>query len=702
MATRLADRLAAARRRQFVGREAEKALFLEAISAAEPSFSLLFIYGPGGIGKTSLLREFIRIAQQGEATTIYLDGRNIEASPAGFLASMNNVFGANTEENSFSLLERQSQRVVLLIDTYEYLSSLDTWLRDLFLPQIPANALVVIAGRNPPASSWHADTGWQSLIKVVSLRNLTPEESRQLLALHTVETSAQDEIVAFTHGHPLAISLITELVEQGVAFRLDSGPTPDVVRLLLQRFVEDTPSYLHKQTLEACALARHMTEGLLTAMLDRPDVHQYFDWLRGLSFIESGRMGLFPHDLVREAIAADLRWRNPELYAQLHQRARNYYHRRIHETQGAMQTRVLTDLVFLHRDNAVVRPFYEWQDNDSLWVDGARASDVPALVEMVRKHEGDASAQLAEFWLARQLGSTLLFRNRQQQAVGMLMLLQLNKATPEEIARDPATLKVWSYLQRHAPLRPNEQATFFRFWMDENHYQGLSSVQSRVFLACVQHYLTTPALAYTFFPCAQPEFFTAIFAYADLHRIPEADFIVGGQSYGVFGHDWRLMSPAAWLDLMAEREVAATASSPSTQAAAPKPAPQPILVLSQPEFADAARDALRQVNRTDELQRNPLMRSRLVLDRTGTESTLAQRATTLQTLLKETAQLLQSSPKTNRAYRALHHTYFQPAATQELAAELLDLPFSTYRRHLKEGIDHVVDTLWNRELGNVE
>jgi len=41
----------------------------------------------------------------------------------------------------------------------------------------------------------------------------------------------------------------------------------------------------------------------------------------------------------------------------------------------------------------------------------------------------------------------------------------------------------------------------------------------------------------------------------------------------------------------------------------------------------------------------------------------------------------------------------QPAATQELAAELLDLPFSTYRRHLKEGIENLVDTLWSRELG---
>jgi len=34
-----------------------------------------------------------------------------------------------------------------------------------------------------------------------------------------------------------------------------------------------------------------------------------------------------------------------------------------------------------------------------------------------------------------------------------------------------------------------------------------------------------------------------------------------------------------------------------------------------------------------------------------------------------------------------------------LAAEVLDVPFSSYRRHLKAGVDEVVDYLWNRELG---
>ena len=71
----------------------------------------------------------------------------------------------------------------------------------------------------------------------------------------------------------------------------------------------------------------------------------------------------------------------------------------------------------------------------------------------------------------------------------------------------------------------------------------------------------------------------------------------------------------------------------------------------------------------------------------------------MQAIIREAADALQASPRDLKLYRALHHTYFQPAPTQERAAELLDLPFSTYRRHLMAGIAQVTEALWQREVG---
>ena len=58
------DRLRGARRSGFVGREAELELFRGAIDAPEPPFSVLWIHGPGGVGKTTLLSAFAEAADE--------------------------------------------------------------------------------------------------------------------------------------------------------------------------------------------------------------------------------------------------------------------------------------------------------------------------------------------------------------------------------------------------------------------------------------------------------------------------------------------------------------------------------------------------------------------------------------------------------------------------------------------------------------
>jgi hypothetical protein len=701
MVTRLADRLAAARRRHFVGRVAEIQLFQAALAEAEPPYLVLYLHGPGGVGKTSLLGEWATRATQLGTAAIYLDARNVDPTPDSFLTALALALRLSLPADPLGALAGRDGRSVLFIDTYEALTPLESWLRDHFLPQLPANLFVVLAGRNPPTAQWRGDAGWQNLVRVLPLRNLTPAESHTYLSARTVAPPNYERIIRFTHGHPLAISLVADVLEQNPELEFEPTSAPNVVAALLERFVQETPSPAHRFALEASALVRQMTESLLAAMIDTADAHAIFNWLRGLSFMEAGRQGLFPHDLVREALVADLRWRNPDWYAELHARARAYYSGRLAQTQGREQRRTLLDLVFLHRDNFVLRPyfetFFEGQDLPTLWLDRMNPADQPVLLDLVTQHESPASAQLAAFWFEHQPGGTTVVRDHQGQVQGFVTVVALHDATPEEVAADPATQAAWRYLRGHAPLRPGELALYIRFWLDRSLYQEMSPVQSRIFLFCLQTYLTTPGLAFIFFACTDPDFWLPIFTYGNLTRLPAADFTVGGRAYGVYSHDWRIVSPTSWLELMAERELAMGLVEAPTAAATATPT---TLVLSQPDFAEAVRAALRSYTRPQDLQANPLLRSRLVLDQSAADAPLADRVSALQTLIRTGAEQLQASPKQLRFYRALYHTYFRPAATQELAAELIDVPFSTYRRHLKSGVDEVVAYLWQLETGN--
>jgi hypothetical protein len=568
-------------------------------------------------------------------------------------------------------------------------------MRDVFLPQLPANVLTVSAGRQPPSIAWRTDPGWQSMMRILPLRNLSPAESRSYLQRRRVPDEQHEAVLNFTHGHALALSLVADVLDQqpGTTFRPEIAP--DVIKTLLGQLLHQVPSPAHRAALEACALVRLTTESLLEELLDTTDTHELFEWLRGLSFIDADRRGIYPHDLAREALAADVRWRNPIWYGKLHDRARQYYMRRVQQGSSQEQRRVLSDYIYLHRDNPAVRSYFEWQETGTVFTDSYRSEDKDVILEMVKRHEGEASAAIAAHWLERSPEAFIVVRRATGDLEGFVTCLRLEKLTPVDRAQDPATERAWAYLEKKAALRPGETTGYFRYWMAHDTYQDVSTIQSRLFLIILQSYLTTPGLAFSFLTVANSTFWHPVLAYADLDPISDAAFEVGNRRYAVYGHDWRVTPPLLWLELMAAREMG------GEMAPAPTTTAEPVLVLSQSDFAIAVRDGLRDFANLNALSTNPLLRSRLILSRSA-DAAHSAKVTTLRTLLQETADSLQESPRLLEMYRALYHTYFQPAATQEQAAELLDLPFSTYRRHLRSGIEYITERLWALEISDLD
>src|SRR5262245_43852968 len=113
MARHLGELLDEARHEGFVGRGRELAAFDAALGGESP-VRVLFTHGPGGIGKTTLLLEYWRRARQAGRGVVLVDGREVDPSPQGFIEAAN-------------------APSVLLVDGYEQLAPIDTWLRDELL-----------------------------------------------------------------------------------------------------------------------------------------------------------------------------------------------------------------------------------------------------------------------------------------------------------------------------------------------------------------------------------------------------------------------------------------------------------------------------------------------------------------------------------------------------------------------------------------
>jgi hypothetical protein len=690
-AGRLADRLHIARTRSFVGRERELEYFRLALLDAGSGCNVIYVHGPGGIGKTALLHQYARLAGEADATTVHIDGRSLDPSPNGMLLTLSAALDLGVASDPIDTLATLP-RAVLMVDTYEALAPIDAWLRESLLPALPAQAVVVLAGRTMPSAGWRIDPGWRELMRIVPLRNLSPAECRTFLHASGIAEAQHEHVLEFTHGHPLALSLVADMLAQGGGdTHFVAAHEPDVVRVLLEKLVDDVRGPLQQRALRLSALVRVTNEALLAALFPDADARALFDWLASLSFIEHGRHGLFPHDLAREVLVADFRWRDPTHYWELLARARDFYAAHLRDARGIEQRHAFIDATFLLRDIPAFRPYYEWGRITDCYSEVAEQTDLLEIAGMVERHEGAASARLAEYWFDRQPRAFTVIRGAERKLIGFLALLELHEATPEDIAADPAVCAAYEYAERHGPLRPGEEMLLQRFWMDHNAYQYASVSYLLISSILVSTYISRPRLAWSFHPGGVgAEYWEAILGFINFQRCEAADFEVGGRRYTNWVRDWRLEPGPAWLAGIGERGLIALRGE-----TVEPPAPSaPLVVLSEQAFAAAVRQALRDYARPEGLASNPLLRSRVLVDHAdGDRSTTA-----LQALLRAAAESLRGSPRTEKFFRAVERTYLKPAASQERAAEALGLPFNTYRYQLGNGIARITEWLWRREL----
>lgn len=691
----LADRLERGRRWRFVGRAAELGWFQGALEARGEAFAVLFVHGPGGVGKSALLAEYARAARALGRRPVTVDGHAVTPTPAGFRAALAHSLGVSADAEVADVLHAGTH--VVLVDTFERLAPLEGWVRDRFLPAVPAGVVVVVAGRRPPTPHWLADAGWRDVLRVISLRNLSPDGTREYLELEGFPAAVHARVVALTYGHPLALSLLVDALRRsGDPGRVPRSlaDAPDIVAALLARIVDEAPGPRHVMALHVCGHAAFTTEGLLRAVLPGDDVPELFAWLRDLSFVEETARGLRPHDVARDVLDADLVWRDPDTFAAVHRRVRRHLIDQV-RTQADEATRqgAVADVLFMLRDHPVAGGYWDWGALGQAYADRLTPDEMPLVLEMTRSRVGEEQAALAAHWLERQPEAFRVFRRGDGSLLGYAAYLSLEQAAAEDIDADPGARVMWAHAQRHSPPRPGELVKAWRFLVDAAGHgeRELQAAGTMLGDWHAQDILLRGPTAWDFIGTyTDLEHWRPFLAHHDFHHLPGADYQVDGRTYVVFAHDWRRVGVEEWLEVTGDRELGA-------RPAAPPPASTEV-VLSQDEFADAVKHALRHLHDRTALSANPLIGSAMVQDLVQRGEPPRQPDEVLRDLILAAADALRADPRAGNLHRVLDRTFLRPAPSQEKAAEILDVPFSTYRRHRDRAVDAVTRWLWDREL----
>ncbi len=664
----LGEQIERNRVRLFVGRESHVRQF-EALLEHGASSGVLFFHGPGGIGKTSLVASLATRAVSNGWSVVRVDARSAPADPAivqGLLA-----------QGLAKALGQGKNRSLLVIDTFEEWAALEGWLRDDFLPRLPQNASVVIAGRRPPAARWRSDPGWHGVLQHAELQPLSEAEARDYLERRDVASEDATHIVTAADGQPLLLALMADASNSGsLATSVASPATPDLDASLLTWVDELLPSRgrrLERRALDVVALLKHTTatDIAMALEIDSTRAQEIIDHLAALSFIEADDLGIFPHDRLREVLRGDFARRDPSDRLEILDRVCD------HQMDGMWDGHTFDPVIAIEHLYMMqnLMPPIAAVPPEPCFREAAKPDDHVALRAMVERHQDEGGVAIFDLWWEHQPEAFRVVRSAENAVVGFYLLLEASNPGAECLERDPQLAHFHG--ARSAALGSKHReghAVLLRMWMEDELHMQPSAVGPLWAVDLVGAMLMDPRT--DFGGALTPD--NADWRennrlYGHLH-LEDSRELAGEQPIVLSVHDLSNESPMQWLKATYQRlREKLLAGSPGNSA------PVDLARGRAPIDREDVRAALRAIHRPDRLATNPL------ITQLGIEPA-SQAAVALEKLVREEFEALADNPKTEAIHRVLDVTYFHPVGDQRAAAEAADLSWDQYRRRLTDAI----------------
>jgi hypothetical protein len=645
-AATLAARLAERDHARFSGREGELA-FLDRCLSDDPPACVVFLHGPGGIGKSTLLREFERRAGAQGWDCFHVEARELSPTSDALLAALGDA--------------QQSSRPLLLIDTYERMSGLDGYLRRALLPSLPGNAVILIAGRHAPDPAWLTGI-WEGVSAELPLEKFSRADSLRLLEAYGVSDKRASAIADWAEGSPLVLALAADTALKEPDWtphaELESS---EIMRSLIRRLVDSELQGERLSALGVAAIARVTTVELLRAVLPESEAEIAYERLRELSFTEPLGDGLALHELVRKALRADFRTHDPERERELRRRIIDHLYERARDGGDPL---LMIDMAHLI-DNSIIKWGFGWEGSVDYRIDDARPEDSLQIALVAQQHGFDDWWNLTSRFFEESPERVAVARDRKDQLCGYMVCMSLATA-PEFAWEDPLVGPWLAHARNDAALG---EAVLWHDSVDFTRERG-ARVQAMLGIAGIlRSGVVNPRFAYM--PINPSVEGAVSFAQAlGAEHIKELDLDLEPRRIECHRIDY---GPGGLM--AAQRAVV------YTELGLPNPQSARLPVEVDPE---AVRDALRNFRLPHELAQSPLALGENQEERVESVRRLLREAVDSAFGDTDNEQLLR---------RVLVRGYMEPVSSHEQAAYEISLSRAAYFRRLRTAAERVAEHL---------
>jgi hypothetical protein len=507
---------------------------------------LYFVHGPGGIGKTTLLERLRRDATDAGIVCANIDASAMSATPTALVAAIAGdlaLIETTATLRDICAAMTSSDCRLLLIDSFDAMGDTSGWVREKLLPALPAQVRIVVAGRNAPDTLWTAHPLWSEAMRCIQLNSFSREEASHLLEVHAVDKSAHEAILELSHGHPLALVLLAaEMRKHG---RVPSSLGRDAVSELIKRCVSAAPTPLHRRALEVSARSRTTTVALLADVVDPLQAPNLFNWLSEQCYVNAGTRGLSPHDLVRDVVDDNLRWRDPEGSRELDGALNRCLLRQLRN--GPHDSHTAMELQFLERNSAVMKRYFDFSALGSVSIGTAIATDWDGIARLRDAGLPPAEKEVFDLWSGHPAARTFVARRPDGSVCGVTLILDIDRVDEVAAGEDPIVSAVRRSLGRS--LRGEDGVSLMsRFTIPEGDRREASPAMNALQLCHLVHWATEEDLHFWIIVAHYPDHFAPLLAEMHFERVPGCDRSFGEMPVGCFVHDWKSEPWLVWRD----------------------------------------------------------------------------------------------------------------------------------------------------------
>lgn len=449
---------------------------------------ITFVRGVAGVGKTSLLAAFSAESRAAGAIVVPLDCRALEPTDRGVIEALSAALGLRSRSLPAIVrrLSRLPGRTIIQFDHYEVLRLADTWLRQIFVPQLPANVRVLIAGREPPVAAWIAALQTGAGTDLLALGPLPQDDAIHLLIDLGVPESNAKHLNRVLRGHPLAIRLAAVVAAERPDLGIDDLAAQTVVHELSRLFLVDVRDPITREALEAVSVVRRTTSSLLAVLVPDVPPQDVIARLRALSFVEIRQDGLGLHDAVQASLATYVRSTDPVRYRRYRRAAWRQLREEIAQAQEGDLWRYTADMLYLI-ENPIVREAFFPSGAQPLAVEPATSRDLDAIETIARRHDGEQGAEAILAWYRAAPRSFSAIRDRDGLTVAFFCLFDRHTLMTARV--DDPVVEGWRRHLRRTPPQPGQEVLGFRRWLDFEHGERPSSSQAASWLDVKRTYM---------------------------------------------------------------------------------------------------------------------------------------------------------------------------------------------------------------------